>query len=165
MKRILVAVAALACGLSGCASARQIEKTADGGIVAIPSNADFWPMNYRAEAMALIEKHVGPNYEIVEEKEVVVGVTTNHNQQVKREPTYNSEVPFFEAEKQTVTNTTTSTDRTEYRIAYRRRAAPVQTQYPSGIQNPRTEQPAAAGVHPAGAVVPAVGPKAADPKQ
>ena len=155
MKRILVVVAATAvASLSGCASARYVEKNGDSGIIAIPTNADFWPIKHRTEAVALIEKHVGPNYEIVEEKEVVTGVTTNHNQQIKREPTYNSEVPFFEAEKQTITNTTSSSDRTEWRIAYRRRAAPVQTQYA-----PTT------GVQPAGGVVPAGGTKPADCKQ
>ena len=158
MKRVLVIVAAVAvCASSGCASARYVEKNADGGIVAIPSNADFWPINHRAAALQLIEKHVGPGYELGDEKEVVIGVTTNHNQEVKREPTYNSEVPFLGAEKQTITNSTTSSDRTEYRIAYRRRAAP-----PAGAVQP------AGGVQPAGALVPAggvVSKKPADCKQ
>ena len=144
MKRLLVIVAALACGSSGCASARYVEKNGDSGIVAIPSNADFWPIKHRTAAMELIQQHVGPGYEIVEEKEVVTGVMTHHNQEVKREPTFNSEVPFLEAEKQTITNSTSTTDRTEYRIAYRRRPAPHQTQYPQ------------TGVQPAGAVVPEV---------
>jgi hypothetical protein len=158
MRRLLVVVVATVAGLSGCASARYVEKTQDGGIVAIPSNADFWPMNYRTQAKALIEQHVGPDYEIFDQREVVTGVTTRHNQEVKHEPTYNSEIPFLAAEKQTVTNTTSSSDQTEYRIAYRRRAAPVQTQYlplgtpPAGVGH------AVGGVQPAAAVVPAVGP-------
>lgn len=137
MNKVLLIVAAAAlCGASGCASARYVEKNADGGIVAIPSNADFWPIKHRTAAMELIEKHVGPGYELGEEKEVVTGVTTHHNQEVKREPTFNSEVPFLDAEKQTITNSTTSTDRTEYRIAYRRRAAPPLGLTPIGAIQP-----------------------------
>lgn len=146
MNRVLVIVAAAAvCGSSGCASARYVEKNGDSGIIAIPSNADFWPIKHRTAALQLIEKHVGAGYEIVEEKEVVTGVTTHHNQEVKREPTFNSEIPFLEAEKQTVTNSTTSTDRTEWRIAYRRRGPAPLGLAPIGT------------IQPAGAVVPAGG--------
>ena len=61
-------LAAVVAGLSGCASpARYVETQGDTGVVAIPSNSDVWPNYNRKAAMALIEKHVGPNYEIVEE--------------------------------------------------------------------------------------------------
>lgn len=151
MKRFLTAL--LAAGipaLSGCGSARYVEKNADSGIIAIPSNADFWPMKHRTAALDKIHQHVGPNYEIVEEKEVVTGVTTHHNQQITREPTFNTEVPFLDAEKQTVMNSTTSTDRTEWRIAYRRAAPPVTP----GVQP-------TSGVQPAAGVVPSVAPRTA----
>lgn len=147
MQRFLMALLAVGvAALSGCGTARYVEKNAESGIIAIPSNADFWPMKHRTEAIALIEKHVGPAYEIVEEKEVVTGVTTHHNQEVTREPTYNSEVPFLGAEKQTVTNSTSTSDTTEWRIAYRRRPVPAT----NGIQP-------AGGVVPTGPVVPAGG--------
>jgi hypothetical protein len=159
MNRALLIVAAAAlCGASGCASARYVEKSADGGIVAIPSNADFWPIKHMTAAKELMEKHVGPDYEILDQKEVVTGVTTHHNQEIKREPTFNSEVPFLDAEKHTVTNSTTSTDRTEWRIAYRRRPAP-----PLGLTQVGAIQPAG-GVVPAGGTTTTVK-KPADCKQ
>jgi hypothetical protein len=125
MKRVVGLVAAVVAGLSGCASpARYVERSGDVGVVAIPANTDAWPTRYRSEAIGLIRKHVGPDFEIVEEKEVAVGTRTNNNQQVNREQTFNSAVPFLPAEKQTVTNSTTTTDVTEWRIAYRRKPAP-----------------------------------------
>jgi hypothetical protein len=189
MNRILLTVAVVVSGLSGCASpARYVEKSGDVGVIAIPANTDAWPTHYRSEAFALIERHVGPNFEIVEEKEVPVGTRTNNNQQVKREQTFNSTMPFLPAEKDTVTNTTSTHDITEWRIAYRRKVvanpavgdinhlgqaggltpytAPQVsvTQSPStpstgGVtQTPPVPAGGAAGVQPAGALVPGVGP-------
>lgn len=141
MTRVLVGVAALVAGLSGCSSpARYIERTGEGGVVAIPANTDAWPNQYRSEALALIEKHVGPSYEIVEEREVATGRTTFNNQQVNENAAVGS---------------TTTRDVTEWRIAYRKRGAPgtpggvVQTQYRSG---------GAQGVVNAGGIVPSVAP-------
>jgi len=161
MNRILLAVAAVVTGLSGCAGpARYVERSGDVGVVAIPANTDAWPTHYRSEALALIERHVGPNFEIVDEKEVAVGSRTNNNQQVKREQAFTN--PFTgPVEKDTVTNTTTTHDITEWRIAYRKRVGPMplgfnaptppggvtQTQYLSGSDP--------AGVVPAGGTAPA----------
>lgn len=127
MNRILFAMAAVVTGLSGCASpARYVERSpaGDTGVIAIPANTDTWPMHYRSEAMALIQKHVGPSFEIVDEKEVVVGNRTDNNQFVKREQAFTN--PFTgPVEKDTITNTTSTHDITEYRIAYRKRSGPV----------------------------------------
>ena len=157
MNRILLAVAVVLTGLSGCATpARYVDKSGDSGIVAIPANTDSWPMHYRAEAVALIEKHVGPGYEIVEEKEVAVGQQTNNNQQVKREKAFNPNMPYVSGEKDTITNTTTTHDVTEYRIAYRKKpmiGGPMPAGMPGG-PNPFAPVPAG-GVTPG--VVPAVG--------
>jgi hypothetical protein len=71
--------------------------------------------------MKLIEQHVGPSFDIVEEKEVATGQTTVNNQNTNKEATFNSSVPFLPAEKQTTTTTTTTHDITEYRIHYRKR--------------------------------------------
>jgi len=109
---LLLALGTLA-GLSGCASARYVERQADSGVVAIPENSNHWPTYYRQAALNLITQHVGPHYEILEEREVVVGQQTNNNQQVG---------PDFLA------GITTTRELTEWRIAYRRAANP---HYPS----------------------------------
>jgi hypothetical protein len=115
MNRLVLGVAALLAALSGCASpARFVERTPDSGVVAIPANTDVWPSYNRTEAMDLIRKHVGSNFEIVEEKEVPTGKTTVNNQQVNSDPTFN---------RQTMNNTTTTQDMLEWRIAYRRKPA------------------------------------------
>lgn len=129
----------------GCgSSAKYIEKRGDTGVVAIPNNTDVWPAYNRREALALIQKHVGVNYEILEEREVVVGQTTHNNQQTNVEQTVNREIFFLPAEKHTTNTTTTQRDITEWRIVYRRLDAPRA----GGIG-------AAPGVTPAGGQVPA----------
>ena len=84
----------------------------DSGVVAIPANTDAWPNYNRTEAMDLIRKHVGSNFEIVEEREVPTGKTTVNNQQVNNDQNFN---------RQTVNNTTTTQDVLEWRIAYRKK--------------------------------------------
>lgn len=105
----------------GCASpAKYVEKKGDTGIVSIPNNTDSWPSYNKRAAHELIQKHVGTHYEILEERDVVVGQSTTNNQQVNTEQTVNRSIPFLPAEKQTITNNTTSRDITEWRIWYRR---------------------------------------------
>jgi hypothetical protein len=105
----------------GCASpAKYIEKKGDTGIVSIPNNSDSWPSYNKRAAHELIQKHVGMHYEIIEERDVVVGQSTTNNQQVNTEQTP-GRFPFLAPnEKQTVTNNTTSRDLTEWRIWYKR---------------------------------------------
>jgi|GEM_PF-5398999 hypothetical protein len=70
MKRgFAVAVVALVSLAGGCATpARYIEKGADAGVVAVPAGTDGRASDaQRREAVALIQKHVGAKYEIVEE--------------------------------------------------------------------------------------------------
>jgi hypothetical protein len=128
---VLLAVGIMT-SLSGCATARYVERHADGGVVAIPENSNHWPTYYRQSALDLITQHVGPHYEILEEREVVVGQQTNNNQQVG---------PDFLA------GITTTRELTEWRIAYRRAASPY---YPpaTGSPQPRNGSPAAAGSRP-----------------
>lgn len=177
MIRACLGVTVVLAAFSGCASpARYIERQADSGVVAIPANTDAWPTHNRREAIALIQKHVGPNFEITEEREVATGQRTFNNQQVNNEQTFNTSNPFLPANKQTVQNSTTTTDVTEYRIAYRRVAgAPgiggvtipggaqmglgagtvQQTNYRSGTSTPGL---LGGGVQPAGGIVPSAGP-------
>lgn len=130
---LLLAVGVMT-GLSGCATARYVERHAEGGVVAIPENSNHWPTYYRQAALDLITQHVGPHYEILEEREVVVGQQTNNNQQLG---------PDFLA------GITTTHQLTEWRIAYRRAAS---LHYPpaTGSQQPRNGSPAASGSRPVG---------------
>jgi hypothetical protein len=156
MKRGGVSALVLALAVAGgCASpAKYIEKRGDSGVIAIPNNTDTWPSHHRREALALIQKHVGPNYEILEEREEVVGQSTHNNQQVNTEDTFNREIPFLPAQKQTITNTTTQRDITEWRIVYRR----VDPLTPRALASQQPANPIApAGGAPAG-VVPSVQP-------
>ena len=164
MKRGSVSALVLALAVAGgCASpAKYVEKRGDSGTIAIPNNTDTWPSHNRREALALIQKHVGVNYEILEEREVVVGQSTNNNQQVNTEDTFNREIPFQPAQKQTINTTTTQRDITEWRIVYRRKAdatgAPMTTQPTGNVLAPAGGVPGASNVvpnvQPVGAVVP-----------
>jgi hypothetical protein len=162
MNRLVLGVAALVAGLSGCASpARYVERTGDSGVIAIPANTDSFPNYNRSEAMALIQRHVGGNFEILEEREVATGKRTFNDQQVNNEQTWNMSNPLLPANKQTVQNMTTTQDVTEWRIAYRKKL-PVNSGLGSGsLGNGSlgTSVSPAAGVQPrtaAGAVTPNV---------
>jgi hypothetical protein len=157
MNRLLLAGVALVAGLSGCASpARYIERSGDTGVIAIPANTDSFPNYNRSEALALIHKHVGPNFEILEEREVATGKRTQNDQQMHED--------LFNA--QHVQNTTTTQDLTEWRIAYRKKSpgsigtgAFGSSVTPASGMQPRS--PVGAGnssVQPAGGIVPSVGP-------
>jgi hypothetical protein len=130
---IAVAVAGLVALAGGCASpARYVERQPDSGVVAIPTNAGLFARYNRHEALALIQQHVGPNYEIIDEREVVTGQSTTNNQQVNTEQVANRKNPNLPGERQVATNTTTTQDLKEYRIWYRRVAAPVRPDQPFG---------------------------------
>jgi hypothetical protein len=169
MNRVLLGVAALVAGLSGCASpARYVERTGDSGVVAIPANTDSFPSYNRSEAMALIHKHVGSSFEIVEEREVATGKRTLNDQQVNNEQTWNTSNPLLPASKQSVQNTTTTQDVTEWRIAYRKKApmsigtGPVGSSVtPAGGIQSRSGTGTSSVQH-AGGIVPPVGPTSGD---
>jgi hypothetical protein len=157
MNRLVLAGMALVAALSGCASpARYIERSGDTGVVAIPANTDSFPSYNRSEAVALIHKHVGPNFEIVEEREVATGKRTQNDQQ-KHEDLFNA---------QHVQNTTTTQDLTEWRIAYRKKAPGSigtgsfgSSVTPANGMQPRSTVGAGnSSVQPAGGIVPSVGP-------
>ncbi|MFO0851063.1 MAG: hypothetical protein U0871_21285 [Gemmataceae bacterium] len=161
MKRVLVLAAAVAAAAgSGCANARYVQKGTDEGVVAIPSNSDSWPDYQRTKALDLIQAHVGPSYEIVNEQEVVTGHTTVNQQDTKREATINGTIPFLPAEKQQVTTTTTEVPQREWQIHYRKVAGvaarpplPGAGLLPAGGPPPTTAAVPAGGMQP-----PAVGP-------
>ncbi len=162
----LAAVSAFAF-VGGCAApAKYIERKSDSGIVAVPDNTDTWPNYNRRAAMELIQKHVGSNYEIVEEKLVVTGHTIQNNRNVNTEPIVNPRNPALVGERQTVTNNTTQQEITQWQISYRKKppfptprdlisqespgvipvsgtGAPVTTQSPPATQTPRPALPSA----------------------
>jgi hypothetical protein len=162
MNRLMLGVAvAVVAGLSGCASqAEYVSRQGDSGVVSIPANTDSWPTYNRRAAIGLIEKHVGPDFEIIDEGKVPVGTTTTNHQNTNNEQTFNNSNPFLPATKQTTTTTTTTRDVTHWHIAYRRKAMPFgttgngiqQTQYVPGTGG--------VGVQPAGGIFPSVGPNA-----
>lgn len=153
----LPAVAVVTIGLAGCgSSARYVAKDIDGGIVAIPSDTDVWPTHNRKHAEDAIRRHVGPDYEIVSEGEVVTGQVTNHDQQVRRDKA-DTPVKGLTVEKEGVSATSTTRDITEYHITYRRRAAAAAGTPPVPATAGRT--PAGGGVQPASGFMPQVGPR------
>jgi hypothetical protein len=135
MIRVTLTAGALAAGLAGCATpARYVERQPGAGVVAVPTGTDVWPSYHRRAALELIERHVGAGYEIVDEREVATGKATQNDQRVHDRETLN---PILDGARQTVTNTTTTRDVTEWRISYRKRAEPAadavrRTEYRSG---------------------------------
>jgi hypothetical protein len=86
MKRLAIGIVALVASVSGCASARYIQKGPDSGVVAIPEDTNVWPTHYHDAALALIKAHVGQSYEIVQQYEVPVGTSPTSNQPYNTDP-------------------------------------------------------------------------------
>ena len=130
-------------GLSGCSSpARYIERSGDTGVVAIPANTDTFPTYNRSEAVALIQKHVGPTSRSSRNARSRSAAHVN-DQQVNNEQTWNSTNPILPANKQTVQNATTTQDVNEYRIMYRKKAPVAQTPAMEAPITPPSLQPQA----------------------
>jgi hypothetical protein len=66
------------CGLSGCATARQVAISPEGGCVAIKENSDVWPYKYHTAAIDLIKQNCPNGYVIVKEEEEAVGPIVAH---------------------------------------------------------------------------------------
>src|SRR5437879_2196534 len=84
--RLLLPAVLLAAAAAGCAGARLIQGTPEGGVVAIPSNSNSWPHRYRESAEKLMADRCPNGYDVVEEKEVVVGQMTAMNEYAMRGP-------------------------------------------------------------------------------
>ena len=141
----------------GCANARYVQQDQHGGIVAMSRNSE----GNREKAMKLITDHVGPDYQIVEEREVVTGQETTNHANTQKELTSHSEIPFLPAERRTTVTTSTTRDLTEYQIVYRRQgtiSSPplvngVPVVQPAGAQVPALAKPLPTGGIPAGVTV------------
>ena len=173
MNRLVLGLAALVAAASGCASpARYVERGSESGVVAVPTNTDAFPTYYYSEAMALIRKHVGTDFEIVDEREFKTGQQTFNDQKVNNEETWNTSNPFLPATRKTVQNTTTTKDVSEWRIAYRKKMRPAGTNASpgtgevgrggttTGVTPAGGPAPVNTSVQPAGGIVPPVGPTA-----
>jgi hypothetical protein len=64
---------AMVAGLSGCASARIVQKDPNSVVVAIPENSDTWPSHYRPAAEAMAKQALGGPVVPVSEGEVITG--------------------------------------------------------------------------------------------
>ena len=139
----LVLVFGAAC-LLGCATARYIEKDANEGVVAIPSNAG-WP-NHREKAEALMAQHFPGGYEIVGEEEEKVGEITNFHNHNQTQTLTNGKNKFG-LQLGDSHGTSTTTAQTEWRIHYRRKGTtstplPGEEPQPSDLQLSGGEVPA-----------------------
>lgn len=119
-----VALIGLCAIAGGCASARYVNQNADGGTVAISSNRGIFAEQNRQKAKELIANHVGPNYEIIDEHEVVTGQSTTNNQQTNTDFVPNKRNPNLPSERQFTTGSTVQQNITEWHITYRRMPAP-----------------------------------------
>jgi hypothetical protein len=161
MNRLMIGVAAIVAAVSGCATpAHYVEKHGtESGVVAIPADSDVFPTYYRTEAMDLIRRHVGSNFEIVEERQVETGQLAVNNQHVNNDDMFKS---------QTVKNTTTTQNVYEWHIVYRKKPSPVrgdgmQLGAAGGLTPAGGAAAGAGGVKPADGIVPPVGPLAPGP--
>ena len=117
----LVMVPFLLIALSGCGSARYVVQDPQGGIVAIPSNSNYWPTHYRDGAEKLMRQKCPAGYIIDREEEVVVGQTTTGSTRTDTNSYDVGRRRFAPAGTVTVSDTrhTTNTkDQTEYRITF-----------------------------------------------
>ena len=118
--------------ITGCSSARYVSRDQQQGVIAIPSTST-WPVDHREKAMELMQAHFPNGYVIEKEEEVVIGTETQNHTDVHAHEIGNSNI-FLGGE----TTHTTTTDRTEWRITYRRannpRVSSVTPQQPVPVQ-------------------------------
>lgn len=137
----LLVLTALWCA-GGCAKARYVHKGPDEGVVAMPKDSP----RVRKQAEELMAGHFPDGYEVVFEYEEKVGESIRENAQTDVGPS--PSFMLFSASKdrerssgvfqaagvvpgpggrRTTTSTTTVTDKTEWRIRYRRKRPPGST--------------------------------------
>lgn len=120
----MFALVAAVAATGGCASsAKYVDHSKpDMGVVAIPDNSDSWPNGNRRAALELIEKHVGPNYEIVEERTVPTGRTATRTPLPDTNESLNPRNQASPVKRPTGMAATRQEEVTEYRITYRKKA-------------------------------------------
>ena len=150
MTRVMLGVAAVLAGLSGCASPAQVvSKDVGSGtvVISIPDNSDVWPTYNRRAAMELAEKQgvMNPERSIVKEEQVIVGQRTNNNQTVNG---------------QMVQGMTTTSEVTKYQLTFQKKplGPGMPMGAPGGVQQTQYLPGMYPGVQPAGGIVPSVQP-------
>ena len=93
-------------------SARFVERTPTGGIVAVP---DY---RHRDEALTLIHEEVGPGTSIVDESEVVTGTDTKTIAEAGNGSIFTRIGAWFTGTKQVASTQTKTVRATEWRIHY-----------------------------------------------
>ena len=114
MHRILALLMTASLIITGCSSARYVSRDQQQGVIAIP-NTSTWPVDHRQKALDLMQSHFPQGYVIEKEEEVVIGTETQNHTDVHAHEMGNSNI-FLGGE----TTHTTTTDKTEWRITYRR---------------------------------------------
>lgn len=114
MHRILALLMTASLIITGCSSARYVSRDQQQGVIAIPSTST-WPVDHRQKALDLMQNHFPQGYVIEKEEEVVIGTETQNHTDVHAHEMGNSNI-FLGGE----TTHTTTTDKTEWRITYRR---------------------------------------------
>jgi hypothetical protein len=109
---VLPAAVLLLATVSGCGTARMIESTPEGVVVAIPSNSNYWPFKYRDSAEKMMAQKCPNGYDIVYEKEVVVGQKSTTRE-------FTEVAPGGDSNQQRTSVVTATRPETEYRIAFR----------------------------------------------
>jgi hypothetical protein len=121
VRKGLLSLPLILVGLTGCGGARMVSSGPNGGVVAIPSNTDAWPLHYRQEAEKLMAQKCPQGYTIDQEEEVVVGQQTT-NQQSTNSQTQDlinrKQLPAGSVTSTDTTHTTTTQNLTEYRITF-----------------------------------------------
>jgi hypothetical protein len=126
LRLLPVAAVLLLVTVSGCGSARMIQSSPDGGVVAIPSNSNAWPYQYRDHADKLMAMKCPNGYDIVREEEVIVGVKTTTTTQTADSVTQAGYKDNPVPTAATTSVTTTTRPQKEYRITFRaHQAVPV----------------------------------------
>ena len=105
--------------LAGCSTARLVESTPTGGVVAIPNNSDGFPHYNMTHAKELISQDAPKGYTILKQEEFVTGqTTTNSSNQQTTEFSLISWI--FRDVNQNTKNTTDVHNTTEWRIWYQK---------------------------------------------
>ena len=114
-----VCCASLLAIATGCSSGRYVMRNGDRGIVAIPANTNSWPTRNWDHATELMSQHFPEGFEIEHEEEVVIGQTTSYGENLQNDVAQVAK--NVTVHSGTTSGTATTTDKTEYRIHYRRR--------------------------------------------
>lgn len=108
---LLIAFSSLAA--AGCvSSARFVDRNSDGGVVAVPDYA------HRDQAIALLKREIGPNYQIVDEKTVQIGTDSKTTVVSGSGSLLTRFESWFTGTQQVATTETKTEPESEFRITY-----------------------------------------------